>query len=64
MGLFGRLSSLIREIEGAGKGLLRRIFPLSIDLRAIHALRAFAHQVWIGFKTQISEMKGLFRWTT
>jgi hypothetical protein len=41
-----------------------RIFPLSIDLRAVHALRGFAHQAWIGFKTQITEMKGFFRWTT
>ena len=64
MGLFERLRSLIREIGGGGKGLLRGFILLSIDLRAIHALCAFAHRVWIGFKSEIPQMKGILRWTT
>src|SRR5512140_303856 len=64
MGLFGQLRSLIREIEGGGKGLLWRNFTLSIDLRAIHALWGFAHRVWIGFKNSKPSNEGLFTWTT
>jgi hypothetical protein len=33
-----------------------RLLPITLD--------GFAHQVWIGFKKEIPEKKGFFRWTT
>jgi acyl-coenzyme A thioesterase PaaI-like protein len=46
------------ENAPAGKGLLWRNFLLSIDLRRRHALGAFAHRGWIGFKGLNTSNKG------